>query len=148
MGFTLELVNYSGVIFGIWTAEYDAVMSPNLTPGAIWTCTEVAGGTENLQIKLWEWGNPVPVYVSPYQGPIYDDHDYTYDISIGRLEDVTPSPPECVIDADCPPGFVCVDSVCVPESAPPNGEEKAISPLLFVLGGAGLILVALVWGRQ
>lgn len=50
-------------------------------------------------------------------------------------------PPLCSIDADCLPGYVCVNGKCVPEEEP----EKKKFPLgaLAIAGGVGLLAVGL-----
>lgn len=49
-------------------------------------------------------------------------------------------PPECLIDADCPPGYVCVNGVCIPrEEVPP--EEKEFPWAWMLIGGGGLVAV-------
>ena len=59
--------------------------------------------------------------------------------------------PECMIDADCPSGYVCQNGVCVPEEPPPNGEEPEKPPegegfpwlpVVLIGGGAVVAIVA------
>lgn len=49
---------------------------------------------------------------------------------------VEPPPMVCTVDADCPPGYICVDGKCVLE------EEEKEFPWLWVAGGLGVAAVA------
>jgi len=43
--------------------------------------------------------------------------------------------PECSVDGDCPPGYICRNGVCVPEGEPPPGEEFPWLPVTLIVGG-------------
>jgi Cys-rich repeat protein len=68
-----------------------------------------------------------------------------------RVLALTPSGnggPECLVDSDCPSGYICVNGVCVPEGG--NGgnggeEEKEFPwlPVALIGGGAIIVLAAL-----
>jgi len=51
---------------------------------------------------------------------------------------VPPPPPACKTDADCPPGYVCINGVCVPE------KEKKFPWGWIAIGGAGLAALVLL----
>lgn len=65
-------------------------------------------------------------YVGPSGQTWTDKKVFTAVVWVGEA-------PECILDSDCPEGFVCVNNVCVPVSQ--QKESKAI----LLLGAAGVV---------
>lgn len=101
----------------------------------------------------WEYGDTPPYDTHHFKSPsfeLYKEGTYMLDVKLLMNRDnpvtvdsydgalctvVTEVPPECVIDADCPEGYVCKNGICVP-------KEKEFPWLPVALIGGGVVLAA------
>ncbi len=105
----------------------------------------------NAGYEFWKWSDEIQGGVSfnptEWVSGIMDEHK-----AVKAHFRETEAPPECVVDTDCPGGYVCQNGVCVPEGPPPDGEEPPEEPpekgefpwlpVLLIAGGGAVIWVA------
>jgi len=118
----------------------------------ITTSIAVAGYTNNINIPVgahlpewWLGYRPtyatfatVTLYAGPVQQPYTDAKQWQFSVLVE-------TPPQCVVNADCPEGYECLNGICVPVG---NGGAAPSWPL--IVGGVAItagVLLLLTRGK-
>ncbi len=102
--------------------------------------------------EFWKWTDEIQGGVSfnltEWVSGVMDEHKAVkahFRVTEGPPDE---PPPECVVDTDCPVGYVCQNGVCVPEEPPPDEEEETGEgfpwlPALLLVGGGAVVVIAI-----